>query len=299
MPNLKDLRRRVRAVQSTRQITKTMKMVSSAKLRRAKDRVVAARPYDDKMTKVFSDLNLRAPDYRHPLLATVGEEGESNRAERILLLLITGDKGLCGAFNTNLIKAARDFLAHHQKDEVELVIVGRKGYDFFRRRDTKIRRHYLNITASGFVSLEDAQKISEDVTADFTAKDPAYDRVFLIYSFFKSALSNVATTEQLLPIGRSGSSGEVPAEALVEYIYEQTPEGIFGTLLPRLIRTRVYRALLESIASETGARMTAMEAATKNADDVISKLTLTMNRVRQAAITREIIEVVSGSEAQG
>ncbi|MEP7270821.1 MAG: ATP synthase F1 subunit gamma [Acidobacteriota bacterium] len=297
MPNLKDLRRRVKAVQSTRQITKAMKMVSSAKLRRAKDRVVAARPYADKMTKIFADLNLRAPEYRHSLLAVPAVEGETPGRERLLLLLITGDKGLCGGFNTNLIKAARDFLRQHEKDEVELAIVGRKGTDFFRRRPVTIKRQYLNITASGLVNTADAKRIAEEVTADFVSTENKFDRVFLLYSVFKSALSSIPTTSQLLPVGRSGGEETAASEALVDYVYEQPPDQVFSTLLPNLIFTRVYRALLESVASETGARMTAMEAATKNADDVISKLTLTMNRVRQAAITREIIEVVSGAEA--
>lgn len=297
MPNLKDLRRRVRAVQSTRQITKAMKMVSSAKLRRAKDRVVAARPYADKMTRIFADLNLRAPDYKHPLLAKHGVEDEARKSERILLVLITGDKGLCGAFNTNLIKAARDFLHQRQKDEVELALVGRKGVDFFRRRPVTIRRQYLNVTASGLVSMGDARKIADEVIADFVAEENPFDRVFLIYSVFKSALSNTPTADQLLPVGRSGTGDPASPEVMVDYLYEQAPDEVFGKLLPNLIFTRIYRALLESVASETGSRMTAMEAATKNADEVISKLTLTMNRVRQAAITREIIEVVSGAEA--
>jgi F-type H+-transporting ATPase subunit gamma len=297
MPNLKDLRRRVRAVQSTRQITKAMKMVSSAKLRRAKDRVVAARPYADKMTKIFADLNLRAPDFKHRLLASAGTEAEPGKRERILLVLVTGDKGLCGAFNTNLIKAGRDFLRLHHQDEVDLVLVGRKGLDFFRRRPVTIRRQYLNVTASGLVSLNDAKKIADEVIEDFAAEEAQFDRVFMIYSVFKSALSNTPVTEQLLPVGRAEGGEDSPSEVLVNYLYEQSPDEVFGKLLPNLILTRVYRALLESVASETGSRMTAMEAATKNADQVISKLTLTMNRVRQAAITREIIEVVSGAEA--
>ncbi len=297
MANLKDLRRRVKAVQSTRQITKALKMVSSAKLRRAKERVVAARPYADKMTKIFADLNLRAPEYRHPLLATRGVEGEATGRERLLLVLITADKGLCGGFNTNLIKAARDFLRHHQQDEVELVIVGRKGFDYFRRRPVTIKRQYPNVTATGLVNVADARRIAEEVTADFVSAEHPFNRVFILYSVFKSALSNFPTTDQLLPVGRYSTDDTPAPEAMMDYVYEQTPDEVFGTLLPNLIFTRVYRALLESVASETGARMTAMEAATKNADEVISKLTLTMNRVRQAAITREIIEVVSGAEA--
>lgn len=288
----------MRAVQSTRQITKAMKMVSSAKLRRAKDRVVAARPYADRMSMIFSDLTARAPEFRHPLLAARDFEVEEKGRERILLLLITGDKGLCGAFNTNLIKVARDFLRLHAQDQVELAIVGRKGVDFFRRREVAIRRQYLNVTASGRASFADAQKIAGEMSEEFVGEGNAFDRVFLIYSVFKSALSSTPVTEQLLPIGgASTENGATTTEVKIDYVYEQSPEAVYGALLPQLVVTKVYRALLESIASETGARMTAMEAATKNADEVISKLTLTMNRIRQAVITREIIEVVSGSEA--
>jgi len=293
MPNLQGLRRRIRAVKSTRQITKAMKMVSAAKLRRAHERVVAARPYTNKMLQIFKDLAARAPEYRHPLLAKNGtEEAESGN---ILLLLITGDKGLCGPFNTNLAKAAQEFLRSHSAETVELVIVGRRGIDYFKRRPVTIRKSYAGITGSGRVSHEDAQRIAQEVIAEFSAEESTFDRVYLIYSEFKSALSQKPVVEQLLPVG-SETTASVE-ETSVDYIYEQSPDEIFGTLLPKVVEVQVYRALLESVASEMGARMTAMEAASKNADDVINKLTLNMNRVRQAAITREIIEVVSGASA--
>jgi F-type H+-transporting ATPase subunit gamma len=299
MPNLQDLRRRIRAVQSTRQITKAMKMVSAAKLRRAQERVVAARPYTVKMMQIFNDLTRRAPEYRHPLLGTSDEQtAEVGAKERILLALVTGDKGLCGPFNTNLIKRAQEFLREHQGAEVELAIIGRRGYDYFKRRPVKIRSHYLGITGSGRVSYADVQRITGQLISDFTNEEAGFDRVFLIYSEFKSALQQRPVLDQLLPVGTSvGENAAVANESLVEYLYEQPADDIFGAILPKLIETQVHRALLESVASEMGARMTAMESASKNADEVIDRLMLNMNRVRQASITREIIEVISGAGA--
>jgi F-type H+-transporting ATPase subunit gamma len=213
----------------------------------------------------------------------------------VILALVTADKGLCGAFNTNLIKAAQEFLRQHSDRDVELVLIGRKGYDFFRRRQVKIRREHLNVTGTGRVNPADARRIGEMLVADFRSDEHPIDRVCLIYSEFKSALSQRAVVEQLLPIGKIEESA--PTERLVDYVYEQPPETIFSELLPKLVENQLYHALLESVASELGARMTAMDSASKNATEVIDRLTLNMNRVRQAAITREIIEVVSGAEA--
>jgi F-type H+-transporting ATPase subunit gamma len=295
MPNLQDIRRRIRAVKNMRQITKAMKMVSAAKLRRAQERVVAARPYTIKMMDVLSDLSKRAPDFQHPLLANSRKSSEG-RQERIILVLVTADKGLCGGFNTNLNRAAAQFLRRHSGQEVELILVGRKGVDYFKRREGNIRREYLGITGSGKVNFTDAQKIAQEVIADFTSEEKPVDRIHLIYNEFKSALSQKAVEETILPIG--GIKEETPdQEQLLDYSYEQPAGEIFSSLLPKLIETQIYRALLESVASEHGARMTAMDAASKNANEVIDKLTLGMNRVRQAAITREIIEVVSGAAA--
>ena len=295
MPNLQDIRRRIRAVKNMRQITKAMKMVSAAKLRRAQERVVAARPYTIKMTDVLSDLSKRAPDFQHPLLANSRKSTEG-RQERIILVLVTADKGLCGGFNTNLNRAAAQFLRRHSGQDVELILVGRKGVDYFKRRDGNIRREYLGITGSGKVNFTDAQKIAQEVIADFTADEKPVDQIHLIYNEFKSALSQRPVEETILPIG--GINAETPdQEQLLDYSYEQPAGEIFSSLLPKLIETQIYRALLESVASEHGARMTAMDAASKNANEVIDKLTLGMNRVRQAAITREIIEVVSGAAA--
>lgn len=293
MPNLQDMRRRVRAVKNMRQITKAMKMVSAAKLRRAQERVTAARPYTVKMMQVLGDIARRSPEYRHPLLASSREPVEG-RPQRIALVLVTADKGLCGGFNTNLNKAAQNFLREHANDQVELVIIGRKGYEYFQRRQVTVRRKYIGITGTGKVAFADAQQIARDIVADFTAEEQTVDAVYLLYNEFKSALQQRPVVEPMLPIGGVEAT---KAEQMPEYLYEQSPDAIFGELLPKLVETQLYRALLESVASEHGARMTAMDSASKNAGEMIDKLTLTMNRARQAAITREIIEVVSGAEA--
>ena len=295
MPNTQDLRRRVRAVKSTQQITKAMKMVAAARLRRAQERVTQARPYTIKMMEVLGDLSRRASDFKHPLLGGDARDDAAGK-ERVLLLLVTADKGLCGAFNTNLIKAAQEFLRQNADKHVELAIVGRKGCDFFRRRPVQIAREFIGVTGSGRVEFAAAQKIAQQMIADFTAEAGSFDRVMLIYNEFKSALSQRPVTEQMLPVG-TGAITERQSESLVDYVYEQPAAEIFDALLPKLIETQIFRALLESIASEMGAKMTAMDSASKNADEVIDRLTLTLNRVRQAAITREIIEVVSGAES--
>ncbi|HEX9919295.1 MAG TPA: ATP synthase F1 subunit gamma, partial [Pyrinomonadaceae bacterium] len=225
--------------------------------------------------------------------------------ERYLLVLITADKGLAGAFNANLIKAAQAFIREHDGQTVELMAVGRKGRDFFRRRDIQIVQEYIGLTGKGRVSYEEAAGMASDITRRFI-EDEGIDKVFLLYNEFRSVLQQRVVVEQLLPVSRvedgegdAASADGNPAEAqnFVEYIYEQPPAEIFSRLLPRLIETQVFRALLESIASEQGARMTAMDAASKNAGDLIGSLTLNMNRIRQAAITKEIIEVVSGAAA--
>lgn len=294
MPNLQDLRRRVRAVKNMRQITKAMKMVSAARLRRAQERVTAARPYTNKMMQILGNAARRAPEYSDPLLSGHHRETET---ESILLVVVTADKGLCGGFNTNLTKAAQDFLRKNDHNRVEMVMIGRKGFDFFRRRAAAIRREHLNITGSGKVKNEDVIKITGQLIADFMSEDKPVDTIYLLYNEFKSALSQRPVVERLLPIGRIDDGATEPAES-GDYLYEQPPSEIYGQLLPKLVENQIYHALLESVASELGARMTAMESASKNATEVIDRLTLNMNRVRQAAITREIIEVVSGAEAQ-
>ncbi|MBK7601420.1 MAG: ATP synthase F1 subunit gamma [Acidobacteria bacterium] len=295
MPSLQDLRRRVKAVKNMRQITKAMKMVAAARLRRAQERVTAARPYTAKMMQILGDAAGRSPDYHDPLLT--GHQRETSR-ENVVLALVTPDKGLCGGFNTNLIKAAQDFLRQNTGNNVEMVLIGRKGADFFRRRGVSIRREHLNLTGTGRVNAADATEVARQLIADFSSEDKPVDRIFILYGEFKSALSQRPTVEQLLPVGRIEiDKDETQSEILIDYLYEQPATVIFSELLPKLIENQVYHAMLESVASELGARMAAMDSASKNASDVIDRLTLNMNRVRQAKITREIIEVVSGAEA--
>lgn len=294
MPNLLDIRRRIKSVKNTQQITKAMKMVSAAKLKRAQDRVVTARPFANKMMEVLGQLAQRTDEeFHHPLLDLRGDQ-------RYLLVLVTADKGLCGAFNTNLTKAAQQFMGNNADKTVEIVAIGRKGRDFFRNRHAAISGEYLGLTGKGRVEFSEALEVARSIIKQYT-DDKEIDKVFLIYNEFKSVLSQRVVLEQLLPVSRAKEE-ETEAKSqqavnLVDYIYEQPPEEMFSRLLPRLVETQIFRALLESVASEHGARMTAMDSASKNAAELIDSLTLNMNRVRQAAITNEIIEVVSGAAA--
>ena len=294
MPNLLDIRRRIKSVKNTQQITKAMKMVSAAKLRRAQDRVVTARPFANKMTEVLGELAKRTDeDFHDPLLDLRGDQ-------RYLLVVITADKGLCGAFNTNLTKAAQVFMRENPDKTIEIMAIGRKGRDFFRNRRAVISSEYIGVTGKGRVDFSEALEVGRAIIKLYT-EDTGIDKVFVIYNEFKSVLSQRVVLEQLLPVSRVKQEGETtPTQtpgSLVDYIYEQPPDEMFGQLLPRLIETQIFRALLESVASEQGARMTAMDSASKNASELIESLTLNMNRVRQAAITNEIIEVVSGAAA--
>ena len=293
MANLLDIRRRIRSVKNTQQITRAMKMMSAARLKRAQDRVVTARPFAIKMMEVLGELAARTDeDFHHPLLDARGDE-------RYLLVLITADRGLCGAFNTNLIKAAQAFMRENAGKSIEMLPIGRKGRDFFRRRNVPFFKEYVGLTGKGSVEFTEAIEIAHDLINRFT-EDDELDKVFIIYNEFKSVLSQRVVIEQLLPVSRTVEGSEDAASGpadLTEYIYEQPPEEIFSRLLPRLIETQIFRALLESVASEHGARMTAMDSASKNAGELIGQLTLNMNRIRQAAITNEIIEVVSGAAA--
>ena len=294
MPNLLDIRRRIKSVKNTQQITKAMKMVSAAKLKRAQDRVVTARPFANKMSEVMGELAKRtAEDFHHPLLDVRGDQ-------RYLLVLITADKGLCGAFNTNLTKAAQAFMRENADKNVELLAIGRKGRDFFRNRHATIVGEFLGLTGKGRVEFSEALEVAKSIIKLYT-DDTSIDKVFLIYNEFKSVLSQRVVLDQLLPVAHAkedeANAKSPQAVNLVDYIYEQPAEEVFSRLLPRLIETQIFRALLESVASEHGARMTAMDSASKNASELIDSLTLNMNRVRQAAITNEIIEVVSGAAA--
>ena len=293
MPNLLDIRRRLKSVKNTQQITKAMKMVSAGKLKRAQDRVITARPFANKMIEVLAELaNRTGENFHHPLLDARGEEA-------YLLVLITADKGLCGAFNTNLTKAAQGFIRENPEKKIEILAVGRKGRDFFRRRAATLAGEYIGLTGKSRVEFSDAMEVARDVIKRFT-ENKDLDKVFIIYNEFKSVLQQRVVIEQLLPVSRTAAEAEETTNqplTLVDYIYEQPPAEIFSRLLPQLIETQVFRAVLESVASEQAARMTAMDSASKNASELIDSLTLNMNRVRQAAITNEIIEVVSGAAA--
>ena len=286
MPSLIDLRRRIRAVKNTQQITKAMKMVAASKLRRAQERIVSARPYALQMQRVLSRVASRVDPSTHPLLAM----REVRAASKTLIVIVTADKGLCGSFNTNIIKAAGGFIRASQQ-VCTLGLVGRKGRDFFGRRGFEVLYEQIGIFQK--LRYQDAQAIAQTAIEAFVTAQ--VDRVVLVYNEFKSVMSQRVVVDQLLPIAREDVGGPVGPE--VDYLYEPSPADIFNQLLPRFIEVQVYRALLESSAAEHAARMTAMDTATKNSADMISSLTLYMNKVRQAAITREIIEVVSGAQA--
>jgi F-type H+-transporting ATPase subunit gamma len=287
MPNILDLRRRIRSVRNMRQITRAMKMVAGARLRRAQERVLAARPYANEIRTVLESVAARVDSSEqnlNPLLVV-------RPVHKVLLVLVTADAGLCGAFNSNLIRAAHSYLNEHAGEEVSLFAVGRKGRDHFRKKSASIVGERVNFFSK--LNFADAQAITAKVIELYT--DRKVDAVDFLYNEFKSIMTQRVTVERYLPIPPMR-----PAEGqfLVDYIYEQPPAEIFSRLLPRYVESRVYRALLESQAAELAAKTTAMDAATRNASDMIDSLTLYMNRVRQAAITKEIIEIVSGAQAQ-
>jgi F-type H+-transporting ATPase subunit gamma len=288
MPSLIDFRRRIRAVKSTQQITKAMKMIAASRLRKAQDRILNARPFARQMVRVLNSLAVRVDSSKHPLLA---ERDERRPGSRTLLVVITSDKGLCGSFNTNIIKEAGRYVAETPGREIALGLIGRKGRDFFRRRGFDVRYEAVNIFSH--VSYEDAQELAQAVIRQFV--DGEADSVYLLYNEFKSVLQQRVVIERLLPIARLEDAET--AMAHVDYLYEPDAGVIYDQLLPRHVEVQVFRALIESAAAEHAARMTAMDSASKNAADVIESLTLHMNKVRQASITREIIEVVSGAQA--
>jgi len=284
MPSLIDIRRRIRSVKNTQQITKAMKMVSAAKLRRAQDRTIGARPYGTLLRKVLGNVAAAIAGEDHaadnPLLARREEQ-------RILLVLITGDKGLAGAFNTNLIKGAQRFQLERPGVEVKFELIGRKGRDFFRKRGALVSGEHLGLAAK--VRYEDTAAIARKAMEMYRTEE--IDAVYLIFNEFKSVASQTLTVARVLP-------AELPQQAApVDYIFEEPPAEMLNELLPKYVEMEFYRALSESAASEHAARMTAMDAASSNAADMIERLTLYMNRVRQSSITKEIIEVVSGAAA--
>ena len=280
MPALIDIRRRIRSVRNTQQITKAMKMVSASKLRRAQEAMFGARPYARKMVEVLGSMAARASSELHPLL-------EAREGGRSALVVITADKGLCGGFNANIIRTATQFLRERQAQGVELALLGRKGRDYFKRRAFLVRSEATGLQPLRYAA---AQKIAQEVMAAFTARE--VDEVHLVYNEFKTVIQQHIVVEQLLPLKPTLID---PKEPLQDYVYEPDPAGIFSGVLPKYVEVRVWQALLESVAAEHGARMAAMDAATKNASEAIDRLTLYMNKVRQAAITKEIIEVVSGA----
>jgi len=284
MPSLIDMRRRIRSVRNTQQITKAMKMVSAAKLRRAQDQVLSARPYAALLRKVLANLAAAVgSDERassNPLLARRPEN-------RVLLLLFTSDTGLAGAFNTNLVKAAQQFLEDHREAETQIEAIGRKGRDFFRKRGARLVGEHIGVL--GNPRFDYASGIARQAIERFRAGE--IDSVYILNNEFKSMMSQRLAISRLLPV-------EVPAHAeMVDYIFEQPPNEILESVLPRFVETEVYRSMLETAAAYHAARMMAMDSATTNAGKVIDTLTLYMNRVRQAGITKQIIEVVSGAAA--
>jgi F-type H+-transporting ATPase subunit gamma len=282
VPALIDLRRRIRSVKSTQQITRAMKMVSSARLRRAQEAVFAARPYARRMLEVLNSVASRADPGLHPLLQERG-------SEKLLLVVISSDKGLCGGFNANINRAASQLLAERQhRASTELTVIGRKARDYFRQRQVAFRSERVGLFQGLRYAV--AQGIARDLMEDFTSGRA--DQVLLLYNEFKSVIQQRVVMEPLLPLRAQALD---PSEPSQDYIYEPGPAEIFASMLPKHVEVQVWRALLESAAAEHGARMTAMDTATNNAAEAIGRLTLYMNKVRQAAITNEIIEVVSGA----
>jgi F-type H+-transporting ATPase subunit gamma len=290
MPSLIDLRRRIRAVRSTQQITKAMKMVAASRLRRAQEHILNARPFARRMLGVLNSLASRVDPSAHPLLDM---RDDTREGAKILLVVITADRGLCGSFNTNIIKEAGKFIADSPGRQVALGLVGRKGRDFFRRHGFEVR--YERVNLFGRLDFIDAQRIAKMAIEAFTSVE--VESVYLVYNEFKSVLQQRIVLERLLPIPRLEGFDAADAGARADYLYEPSAQQIFDELLPRHVDIQVYRALLESAAAEHAARMTAMDSATKNSAEMIDELTLYLNKVRQAAITREIIEVVSGAQA--
>jgi F-type H+-transporting ATPase subunit gamma len=282
MPALVDIRRRIRSVKNTQQITKAMKMVSAAKLRRAQEAIFAARPYARKMLEVLNSLASRADPEAHPLL----KEREGNK---VLLVVITADKGLCGGFNANITRAALHFLEEHKAKDLLVDLIGRKGREFFKRRSVKVHSERVGIFQALRYSV--AKEMAQKLVSAYTGGE--FDEIDLVYNEFKSVIQQKVVVERLLPIPKLLSPD--PVAPAIDYLYEPGPGILFADILPRHVETQIWRALLESAAAEHGARMAAMDAATNNAGEMIDNLTLYMNKVRQASITKEIIEVVSGA----
>ena len=287
MASLKDIKKRIGSVKNTQQITKAMKMVAAAKLRRAQDAAVSARPYAEKLHAVMSSLAQREDGDGHALLNQRG-------TGRALIVLMTADRGLCGGFNANVSKEAERFIRSNEQgfDDIDLMIIGRKGRDFLRNRVGKhITKVHEDITSDA--TYKTAQLIGQEIVGAYG--DEKYDAVYVIYNAFKSAIEQIVTAERVLPI-QPKAGEEIQADS-VDYIYEPSRGEVLAQLLPKMVEVQIFRALLESNASEQGARMSSMDSASRNATDMIGKLTLQYNRARQAAITKELVEIISGAES--
>lgn len=284
MATLRDIQRRIKSVQSTQKITRAMKLVAASKLRRAQERIIAARPYAGKMAELLGNLVTGADGDTHPLL-------EQREGPRRQIVIITADKGLAGAFNSNIIRRSLEFVRASNTTELTLVVVGRKARDFYRRRPYTIKRDMIGFWDR--LAFSHAQELADYFMQQYL--DNEVDEVHLMYNEFRSVASQRPVRQQLLPIPKTEGEGE--AAETVDYIYEPSPQAILGDLLPRHVRMQVYRALMESLAGEYGARMTAMEAATKNAKEMIEVLTIQYNKARQEKITKELLDIVGGAEA--
>lgn len=289
MPTLRDIRKRLKAIQSTKKITAAMKMVAAAKMRKVQDRMLNFRPYASRMQAVLSNLARVSSREVHPLLYL-------RPRKTVEVLVLTSDKGLCGAFNANILRAASHQIDSLKKEgvEVSVNVVGRKARDFFRRRAIPMRKQWLGL--SGRVTYASAQEIARDLAENYISE--TFDEVIVIYNEFKSLLAQKVTTLKLLPLGTLEVEGEKKEESMMaDYLYEPSRAALFEQLLPKYIEIQIYRALLESSAAEEASRMTAMENATKNCTELISKVTLLANKVRQAGITKDLMDIVGGVEA--
>ena len=288
MASLRDIRKRIRSTKNTQQITKAMKMVSAAKLRKAQDAILAARPYAQELDQMMSDLAARAESVAHPLLTT-------RPAKTVELLVLTSDRGLAGGFNANVTRRALRFLEETRTtaQTVRVSTIGRKGNDFFRRREVTVRKDFPGLMAK--VTYRAADEIAQELAQDFLAG--RVDAVYVVYNQFITAMSQEVVVAPLLPFGFTPAAGAKAGPTAVDFKYEPNQAAVLDRLVPQALSIKVYRALLESVASEHGARMSAMENATSNAAEMIGGLTLTYNRTRQAVITKELMEIVSGSEA--
>ncbi|MFW9604350.1 MAG: ATP synthase F1 subunit gamma [Trichlorobacter sp.] len=286
MPSLKDIKKRIGSVKNTRQITKAMKMVSAAKLRRAQDNIIAARPYASKMEEVLKSLAVNVEGDAHPLL-------EVREAKKLLLIVVSSDRGLCGGFNANLCKAAERYIRGNkdQYESIAITTLGRKGYEYLKNR-FPVEKNYPNLISKP--NYQTAALLAQEVIEGYLEGE--YDQVVILFNAFKTVMSQDITFQQLLPVVPPQSE-ETVDEAGVEYIFEPSIQELLAEILPKNIEVQIFKAMLESVASEHGARMTAMDSASKNASEMIGKLTLQYNRARQAAITKELMEIISGAES--